>query len=659
MTDLDEFAVPAASDSISAPAEMGVDAPSDEPEDFVYVPAGPRELADAKTLAALDFEAVRTMVAAQTATDRARERARAMTPLVDIDAVRLEQGATVEMRALANDAGFAIARSREVGELVALAARGGTLAPDDLRDVGIALASADGRGPSRAREPRADLTGARRCRDAIARGRRGDRPFDRRGRPGARSRLARAREDSPRRGSRAERRAGPLLDDPATGSLCEGDPRRDRHRARDGRFVVPVKAEFSGMLPGVVHDTSSTGHTLFVEPLDALDVNNRVRTLKIDEMREIARVLGELSALVGARAEAAQTNLAVLADLDLVLARVRVAQAMDARAPIVLDAPHIDVRDGRHPLLLDRAVPQSVALDDDVRMVIISGPNMGGKTVALKLVGLFVAMTYCGMQLPAGEGTTIGAFDYVGAEVGDEQSIAGNASTFSAHLARLRAILARAGERALVLVDEIASGTEAASSAALAIAVVERLLAAGTRGIVTTHATELKLFAHETPGVQNASCALRSRDVPADVSARRRLARPIARVSARSALRSASSSRSSSARSRCSRRANAITIARSPSSPRFASRRPRSATRCSRNARRSTASSAWRASAARRSTANAGRSQSRPTTGSARRCATSRSSSSAGSAIGPSARARGAERSRRVRPGCSAPCSRT
>jgi DNA mismatch repair protein MutS2 len=208
---------------------------------------------------------------------------------------------------------------------------------------------------------------------------------------------------------------------------------------RDGRFVIPVKAEFGQAVAGVVHDTSSSGHTLFIEPLDALDVNNRLRTLRIEEEHEVARVLAELSSLVGSRADRAETNLEILAGIDLVLARVRVAQAMDALPPIVVDEPRVDVRAGRHPLLGERAVPQSVALDDDVRFVIVSGPNMGGKTVALKLVGLFVAMTYCGMQLPAQEGTTIGSFDHLACDIGDEQSIAENASTFSAHLRRLRA----------------------------------------------------------------------------------------------------------------------------------------------------------------------------------------------------------------------------
>jgi len=646
-------------DAVAAPESAVAPGSVDDFDDFVFEPTGPtgpRELADARTLEALDFFAVRELVALQTTTDRAGVRARSMVPHVAIDAVRLEQGATVEMRAIANDAGFSIQRSREVGELVALAARGGALTPEDLRDVGGALASAD----AAVRGVRAGLAPILQARSAAAR------PL-----PEVAAAIDRAVGEDGQILDRASpalakiRRAAAHAQNDAR-DRCATILRQARYAkaiqdsivtVRDGRFVVPVKAEFSGMLPGVVHDTSSTGHTLFVEPLDALDVNNRVRTLRIDEQREVLRILAELSALVGSRAAVAEINLDVLADLDLVLARVRVAQAMAARAPIVLDVPHVDVRAGRHPLLLDRAVPQSVALDDDVQMVIISGPNMGGKTVALKLVGLFVAMTYCGMQLPTGDGTTIGSFDYLGCEVGDEQSIAGNASTFSAHLMRLRTLVGAAGPQSLVLIDEIASGTEPASSAALGIAVVERLLARGVRGIVTTHSTDLKLFAHDTAHVLNASVrfdpATYRPTYQLDLgSPGRSLAFPLARALGSSPV-------SSSARSHCSRRASAITIARSPSSPTCAPAPPPNATRSQANARPSTGSSASPASARTRSSASGRSSRSRPASGSARRYATLPSSSSAASASGPRARARAAAALPRARRPCSGRRSRT
>jgi len=461
-------------------------------------------LADDRTLDVLDWPAVRALVARETTTDRATVRANALVPHVDLGLVRLEQRATAEMRALATDAALELPRVREIGDAIARAARGGVLAAEELRDIGIALAAAD--------------AAVRRIRSSIA-------PTLQARASGASPLPEVAAAIDRAIGERGEvlDRASPVLARIRRNAIHAQDDARDRCAAilrsprfakaiqdsivtvRENRFVIPIKAEFAGSVPGVVHDTSSSGHTLFIEPLDALDVNNRVRTLRIEEEREVARVLSELSSLVGARAERAETNFDVLADIDLVLARVRVARHMDAIAPVVVDDARIDVRVGRHPLLGERAIPQSLALDDDVHFIIISGPNMGGKTVALKLLGLFVTMTYCGMQLPAAEGTTIGSFTYLGCDIGDEQSIAENASTFSAHLRRLRTIIDAARSGALVLVDEIASGTEPASSAALAMAVLERLLVANARGVVTTHSTELKLFAHATPHVQNAS----------------------------------------------------------------------------------------------------------------------------------------------------------
>ncbi|GAC1309517.1 MAG: endonuclease MutS2 [Vulcanimicrobiaceae bacterium] len=461
-------------------------------------------LADERTLDILDWPAVRRLLAKHTMTERATVRADALVPHVDLADVRREQAATAEMRRIANDSAFNVPRSRDVGEPVARAARGGTLGPEELRDIGIALAAADAavrrvraadapvlRSRCDAAQPLPEIAAA--IDRAI--GERGE-VLDR-----ASTALARLRRNAMLAQDEARDRCAAILRSPRYAKAIQDAI----VTMRENRFVIPIKAEFSGSVAGVVHDTSSSGHTLFIEPLDALEVNNRLRTLRIEEQREVARILAELSAVVGAKAGRVETNLDVLADLDLVLARVRVAQAMDAVAPVVVDGPCVDVRLGRHPLLGERAVPQSLALDDDVRFIIISGPNMGGKTVALKLLGLFVTMTYCGMQLPAAEGTTIGGFTYLGCDIGDEQSIAENASTFSAHLRRLRAIVEAAGQRSLVLVDEIASGTEPASSASLGIALVEHMLERGARGVVTTHSTELKLFAHATPHVLNAN----------------------------------------------------------------------------------------------------------------------------------------------------------
>src|SRR5581483_2666054 len=226
-----------------------------------------------------------------------------------------------------------------------------------------------------------------------------------------------------------------------------------------------VKTEFSSELPGIVHDTSSSGQTVFVEPLALLEANNRVRTLHIEEEREVERVLAQLSREAGAHAPQIELNVDMLAELDVLAAKARLAHAMEARAPELTDSKGITVESGRHPLLGERAVPQTISLDEQARVLVISGPNMGGKTVALKMVGLFVLMAYAGMQLPASGGTRVGRFTHIFADIGDEQSIAANASTFSAHLSRMRDILSRADSSALVLVDEIGGGTEPGSGA--------------------------------------------------------------------------------------------------------------------------------------------------------------------------------------------------
>lgn len=274
---------------------------------------------------------------------------------------------------------------------------------------------------------------------------------------------------------------------------------------RGGRFVVPVKAEFSGEFPGIVHDSSASGQTLFVEPLGTVEINNRFRALRAQEEHEVARILAELSGLVGAAAEQVEANVEVFAQIDLVHAKVRLGQAMRAVSPELVEEATLAFEAGRHPLLGERAVPQSFRLDEETRIIVISGPNMGGKTVALKLVGLLLAMAYCGIPIPVEPQSVVGCFTALFTDIGDEQSIAQNASTFSAHLRRLSEIVEAADARSLILIDEIGTGTEPSAGAALAIAVLERFLAVGARAIVTTHSTELKLFAHDAQGAVNAS----------------------------------------------------------------------------------------------------------------------------------------------------------
>jgi DNA mismatch repair protein MutS2 len=462
-------------------------------------------LVDERGLEVLDFQRIRERYAGQTHAPQSYARALECEPSTDFGLVRRLVGETAEMRALAQDAGFSMSRIDDVDQAVATAARGVSLAARDLRAVADALGAAAA-AVRAIRDAEADVPLLReRCA-----------PF--RALPLIVNRIIDAIDE---RGNVLDR-ASPALARIRRSMQHAQDDARDRAAAivrssryasaiqdaivtmRDGRYVVPVKAEFAGQIQGIVHDTSSSGQTLFVEPLESLEANNRVRALRVQEDVEIARILGELSSLVQAEAAQVETDIGVYVELDLAAARGAIAHRMQAIAPELVDAAVVDIFEGRHPLLDERAVPQSVKLDDDVRILIVSGPNMGGKTVALKLVGLAVAMTACGLHVPA-TAATIGRFERVCTDIGDEQSIAQNASTFSAHLRRLAEIVDAANDRTLILIDEIGSGTEPNAGAALAVAVLERFLERGARVVATTHATELKLFGADHPHVANAS----------------------------------------------------------------------------------------------------------------------------------------------------------
>lgn len=459
-------------------------------------------IADARTLETLDFAGIRERVIAGTHTERGRALAEGIVPLGDFQAVAREQAATAAVRELVAAADFHVRRAVETAPHTQGAALGRTLSGVDLRAVADALASAAAaHRVARARpnaaiaailEPYApvgDLVAA--LTDAIdERGAVADR---------ASSTLARVRRSLMQAQGEARERVGSIA---RSGNRAIQDA---VVTIRDGRFVVPIKAEFAGEFAGIVHDSSASGQTLFVEPLATLGTNNRVRTLRLEEEREVARVLDALSRRIGEHAGQIDANVEMLAQLDVLAAKAALAIATDAVAPELSPEPELDVIGGRHPLLGARAVPQSLAIDSRTRFVVISGPNMGGKTVALKTIGLFVAMTYAGLQLPAAPGTRVGWFARVVSDIGDQQSIAENTSTFAAHVRRLGEALDGADARTLVLVDEIGGGTEPATGAALAIAFLERLLTLGARGVVTTHATELKLFAHAAAGVANAS----------------------------------------------------------------------------------------------------------------------------------------------------------
>ena len=276
---------------------------------------------------------------------------------------------------------------------------------------------------------------------------------------------------------------------------------------RDGRFVVPVKAECKGSLPGLVHDISSSGATLFVEPMGVVQANNELKELQAREEKEIDRILRILSGECAAQRENILYDYDLLVQLDAIFARAQLSYAMDAGRPQVRKKGGIDLRRARHPLLDPaKAVPVTVSLGTTFDTLVITGPNTGGKTVTLKTIGLLCLMAQCGLHIPAGDQSAVRVFDRILADVGDEQSIEQSLSTFSAHMANTVEILKQADDRSLILFDELGAGTDPVEGAALAIAIIQEVRSKGALTAATTHYAELKTFAMTTAGVENASC---------------------------------------------------------------------------------------------------------------------------------------------------------
>ncbi len=276
---------------------------------------------------------------------------------------------------------------------------------------------------------------------------------------------------------------------------------------RDGRFVLPVKSEYRGQVSGLVHDTSATGQTIFIEPMAVVEANNDIRILQGREQEEIERIIRELCRECGDYADVLCENYKVCAELNLYFAKSELAAQMHAAMPEITDDGIIDIKKARHPLLdRKKAVPIDLSLGGEYQALIITGPNTGGKTVALKTAGLLAAMTMCGLLIPVSDGSKISVFENILVDIGDSQSIEQNLSTFSSHTNKVIEILGTADERSLVLLDELGSGTDPVEGAALAVSIIKRLIFNGARLMVTTHYQELKVFAIDTPNVENASC---------------------------------------------------------------------------------------------------------------------------------------------------------
>jgi len=461
-----------------------------------------------KTLSVLEFDKVRRRLADHTAFSGGRRLALDLLPSVDADEVRRRLRLTAEARDFADrKGGPGIEGAHDLREEIEGAVRGKVLMPAELLQVrdtvhaGRRLERAIGRERARWPELGALVERIEPCAalfDAI------QGALDESGAVVDRAspNLRRVRGELRVAHDRLRRQIDGIL---------AGMPREHLQEAlvtqRGGRYVIPVKSEFRGRLPGVIHDMSDSGATVFVEPLAAVEAGNRIRQLEIEEEREVDRILRELSGYVAAEAGALEDTIAALAALDFAFAAASYGHALRAVTPEVVDAPRpmLDYPAARHPLIDPEAV---VAVDVHVgrefRQLVITGPNTGGKTVTLKTIGLLTLMAQSGLQIPAADGARLAVFDGVYADIGDEQSIEQSLSTFSGHLTNIIGILAHAGAGSLVLLDELGAGTDPVEGAALAGALLDDLRAAGVTTVASTHYSELKVYAHGTEGVANA-----------------------------------------------------------------------------------------------------------------------------------------------------------
>ena len=462
---------------------------------------------DPRTLRVLEYDAIRQRLREQASSSLGKELAERLEPATDEATVRRLMAETTQAQAVLDYGGKApLGGVHDVRGQVQNAARGGTLSGRDLlevadtlyasrrmrtylvkSEVGAVLVVAHARELSVFPELEGLIEGSIDSRGDVE-----DKASDQLAK--VRARVRRLQETIERRldGVIRSRTYTRMIQEPIV-------------TVRSGRYCVPVRSEFKGAFRGIVHDSSASGATVFMEPFVVVEVNNELREMRAEEEREVRRVLLRMSGEVGARAEEILRSVSTLGALDLIFARAGLAEEMKATEPELNTEGKIDLVEARHPLLGGKVVPVSLRLGEEFSALVVTGPNTGGKTVTLKTVGLLALMAQSGLHIPAAMGSRMGIFRQVFADIGDEQSIQQNLSTFSSHMSQIVNVLTHTENDALVLLDEIGAGTDPAEGSALAKSIMIELLRRGARVMVTTHYGELKAFAYTQPGVENAS----------------------------------------------------------------------------------------------------------------------------------------------------------
>ena len=461
-----------------------------------------------KSLVTLELPAVLEMLAAEAVGDTAKEQARELTPSTDAATVRHRQeetSAAKTMMVVRGSPGFS--GVKDVRASLARADLGGALNTRELLDIAGVLQCArlvrgyiaeDSVGKTPIDHLFYALHANKFLEEKITNSISGEDEIA----DSASPELANIRRQMRAAAARARDSLQKLISSPSYAKVLQ----EPIITMRQDRYVVPVKAEHKGAVPGLVHDISASGATLFIEPMGAVKANNELRELSAKEKLEIERILAELSADCAEHRDDISSDFEILVRLDLIFAKAKLSYKLNCQSPS-MEGKGIVLRRARHPLLdQSKAVPISLELGESFDTLVITGPNTGGKTVSIKTIGLLAAMNQCGLHIPADDGSNLPVFSHILADIGDEQSIEQNLSTFSAHMSNIVNIISECDEASLILFDELGAGTDPTEGAALAVAIIEYCRRKGAMIAATTHYAELKVYATNEAGVQNASC---------------------------------------------------------------------------------------------------------------------------------------------------------